>query len=466
MDTHIAPSPDLEEHGISPSARLPGEPDPDAEPPADRASETLATPPAKARARGHRAAFLRGAAAVGVVAVAGGAFLLSRYDRAVPVPENTAVHRVERSAGIDSDRPLAPSAALAGVEPPGRPSAVVLPRYTPPSREQDLGELLAIRPGSAEAGVPGTTQPVQNGPARPAASAPPFVPHEPGSAPGSSPPRATDVDASSAPPRPAVADVAPTVLAAAAATGRGAEPPATSVVEQAPPAARPQGAVAPAPAPGDRERTGASPPAIPAQSGEQTPAPPAVAPVGAPQDAVARVLQPRAAPMSDEEQVEVLELVTQIATMVRDLSAQNAALRADFARTTADGQARLADFARRIGLAEATRAVAAAKGPGDLPAPAAPVLVDRPSARPAMAPVAVTRPDVALPSAAPQDAKRYRVQAASPGLALLAEIARGGGDGAQIQVTVGDTLPGWGKVRSVAQRGTSWVVSTEHGAIE
>jgi hypothetical protein len=84
----------------------------------------------------------------------------------------------------------------------------------------------------------------------------------------------------------------------------------------------------------------------------------------------------------------------------------------------------------------------------------------------ALAPVPVTRPDVALPAAAPEDAKRYRVQAASPGLALLAEIARGGGEGAQIQVTVGDVIPGWGKVKSVAQRGTSWVVSTEHGAIE
>jgi hypothetical protein len=49
---------------------------------------------------------------------------------------------------------------------------------------------------------------------------------------------------------------------------------------------------------------------------------------------------------------------------------------------------------------------------------------------------------------------------------MLTEVARGGGDGAQLQVTVGDTIPGWGRVKSVAQRGTSWVVSTEHGVIE
>ena len=62
--------------------------------------------------------------------------------------------------------------------------------------------------------------------------------------------------------------------------------------------------------------------------------------------------------------------------------------------------------------------------------------------------------------------KRYRVQAASRGLALLAEIDRGGGDGAQIEVLVGDTIPGYGKITSIGQRGTAWVVKTEHGNIQ
>ncbi|MBO0709976.1 MAG: hypothetical protein J2P47_01725 [Acetobacteraceae bacterium] len=51
-------------------------------------------------------------------------------------------------------------------------------------------------------------------------------------------------------------------------------------------------------------------------------------------------------------------------------------------------------------------------------------------------------------------------------MAMLTEVERGGGDGAQLQITVGDMIPGWGKVKAVAQRGTSWVVSTEHGVIE
>ncbi len=63
-------------------------------------------------------------------------------------------------------------------------------------------------------------------------------------------------------------------------------------------------------------------------------------------------------------------------------------------------------------------------------------------------------------------ARRYHVQAASPGLALLAQVDRGGGEGAQLQVVVGDTIPGYGRVKSIAQRGTRWVVMTEHGAID
>jgi hypothetical protein len=72
-----------------------------------------------------------------------------------------------------------------------------------------------------------------------------------------------------------------------------------------------------------------------------------------------------------------------------------------------------------------------------------------------------------MPSVAPADVEphKYRVQAASPGLAMLAEVDRGGGDGAQVQVTVGDDLPGYGKVKSVSQRGTSWVVTTEKAVI-
>ena len=83
----------------------------------------------------------------------------------------------------------------------------------------------------------------------------------------------------------------------------------------------------------------------------------------------------------------------------------------------------------------------------------------------AAAPAILTRAK-ATPVPEPGDPKRYRVQAASPGLALLAQDDRGGGDGAQIQVTVGDTLPGYGRIKSIAQHGTTWVIATDHGDIQ
>ena len=178
---------------------------------------------------------------------------------------------------------------------------------------------------------------------------------------------------------------------------------------------------------------------------------------------VASALRP--APLTAPDQVQVLELVTQMAAMVRDLRAQDASLRSDFAKTSADTGKRLDDFERRLVLAEARNAVASADAAGAAPS----VLVDDAAAAPPLAPatpVTVTRPAAALPADGNGTAKRYRVQAASPGLALLAEIDRGGGDGAQIQASVGDTIPGYGRVKSVSQHGTTWVVATEHGNID
>ena len=61
---------------------------------------------------------------------------------------------------------------------------------------------------------------------------------------------------------------------------------------------------------------------------------------------------------------------------------------------------------------------------------------------------------------------RYRVQAASPGLAMLADMDRGGEESKPIQVSVGGQLPGFGRVIKISQHGTSWVVQTEKGAIQ
>jgi hypothetical protein len=185
------------------------------------------------------------------------------------------------------------------------------------------------------------------------------------------------------------------------------------------------------------------------------------APAGADPIAVAHDL--RAAPMASPEQVQVLGLVTEMASIVKHLREQNAQLRADFSKSAADTAERLADYGRRLAMAEARSAVAAASDAANLP----PALPATHPASSVARPVALTRTTAVPPTVTGSAvAKSYRVQAASPGLALLAEVDRGGGEGAQIQVIVGDTIPDYGRVKSIAQRGTAWIVTTEHGQIQ
>jgi hypothetical protein len=171
----------------------------------------------------------------------------------------------------------------------------------------------------------------------------------------------------------------------------------------------------------------------------------------------------RAAPMAAQDQVQVLGLVTEMASVVKHLREQNAQLRADFGKSSADTAAHLADYERRLAMAEARSAVTAA-GDDASPPPALPAADPAPIVA---KPVSVTRAMAVLPAVTGSAAgKSYRVQAASPGLALLAEVERGGGEGAQMQVIVGDTIPDYGRVKSIAQKGTAWVVTTEHGQIQ
>ena len=433
--------------------------------------------------RRRRSGLLAGVAIVGVVVVAGGAVLVSLYNHVAPLPVRVTarVHDLAAEAGIDLDRPFAPSASLAKVNLPAQQTAVVVPRYEPQSRTQDLREIVAMQPGSHPPDSPEQVAQTATKPppvvvtssvpapnATPSGPPPGFVPHEPGSplagpAPVTGPANVVaPVVASAAPsaalPSPAAPrgarDITRAVVAAATAHGPAIAAPfaETRQANLAPGVSPSAGSAAPAAAPAAPQPVSApsSQPARPAQVAAAAPVSP---------DAAERALHLRASPMTDEQQVQVLELVTQMAAMVRDLKQQTASLRADFAETQADERARLDDFERRITLAEARAAISAATAVPSQPAPAV-------SAASASRPVSVVRSSAALPMDVPAEAKRYRVQAASPGLAMLTEVGRGGGDGAQLEVMVGDSIPGWGKVKSVEQRGTTWMVTTEHGVIE
>jgi hypothetical protein len=461
-----------------PGVRLPGEAE---EPPlgedfgecsgavAPKTGERL---PAAAPWWKRRQMLLLGAAVIALGAAGASAFLVSPYNRVYSVPQMAStVRHWAAEMGIQRTEPVAPAASLAGV--PTEPAEpVTREKYQPKRKDEQLQEVLALRGGAPEGSrgdgkskVPPAAvapAPGQNAGASDRDAPPPgYVPSEPGANPASIPatPGARRVVGA--------ADAAPPLPAVAAPALPAGEPPhdaTAGVLAALGPASRPAGSSLPSPAP-------------PAQA--DAPPPPAL-PVE-PRDPVETAGALRPAPLTPADQVQVLELVTQMASMVRDLRAQHAQLRADFGKSAADNAARLGDFERRLALAEARHALSAAQIAGE---PLASVLASAPapageapapsgssagragSATAVTAPVVVTPAAAALPGSDKGAAKRYRVQAASPGLALLAEIDRGGGDGAQLEVLVGDTIPGYGKITSIGQHGTAWVVTTEHGNIQ
>ena len=345
------------------------------------------------------------------------------------------------AAGV-GPMPLAPSATLARVPTtPAEPST--RQKYAPQRQDQQLQQLLALRGGDAASAASAPDREGPSGRDQPPSG---YVASEPGA----------NRESSSAAP-----------LAVAAASPAAMGMPASARESSPPPAATPT--VIPDPAAG----LSPAPPKPPAPPRADMPADPVK---------TASLLQP--GPMTTADQVQVLEVVTQMAAMVRDLRAEQVQQRTDFAKAEGDMAARLTDFERRLALAEAGRAMAVAREAGAPPAAPATLAATVAATAPASPasspgqnaagtgstpPVQVTPAAVAAAPAAAFDkgaAKRYRVQAASPGLALLAEIDRGGGDGAQIQILVGDTIPGYGKVAAIGQRGTAWVVTTEHGDIQ
>jgi hypothetical protein len=211
---------------------------------------------------------------------------------------------------------------------------------------------------------------------------------------------------------------------------------------------------------------GADPAITPRPSAASAKASPQTPPPADDAVVIARELHP--GPMTPKDQVAVLGMVTELATMVGDLRSEARALRNDMRKSAADNAARLSDLERRMAMVEARDALTNARDAGLAPQAAdlAPVPAQAPPASPMTAvPIRLTRADTALPPAAPGTLTRYKVQAASPGLAMLAQVDRSGGDGAQIEVRVGDNLPGYGRVKSIGQKGATWVVTTEHGDI-
>jgi len=443
MDSQtLAASGEFGDMAPAPEARLPGETEPAIAPAPD---DRIGGAPAKPQR--SRTTMLAAASAGAVAVIAGGVFLVSPYNRIVPLAPGVqaAASQAAAAVGLNWPAPLAPAAKLATAplpqqppEPPHKPKAVA------ESKEAAVKEVLSFRNGEkAPAGTtrPGTANasaqppiqevglPVAGPPAPSTAAASPARLEPP---PTASPAPAAPVAAGSAPPAPA-----------AATSGAGAKP---STEPAAPPAIAPAATAA-----------ASAPKPVPAMA----PSGDGMADAGAP-DPVTVATQMRPARMTETDQVQVLNLVTELGAIVRDQRSQIASLRSDQQKWSAGVDGKLADFDRRLALAEAKGAITAAMGRPQDPAPPA---TDKADPAPGQ-PVSLTRTPTTAGSAAATPPHRYRVQAASPNLAMLTEIGRSGDDGAQIQVGLGAPVPGYGSVTAITQRGTAWVVQTEHGSIQ
>ncbi len=460
--------------------------------------DLTAAPPTAAPPRRRRRALLASAAVL-AVAAAGGAFLLSPYNHVVPIDTGRLGAQVRQlAASVASGDPETPVVA-----PAARLATAPRPQAKRPSRSQatsadpdaQMRELLALRsgagspsPGTAsgaagqEAGQPeeASNPPLPSPPLSPAASA----------VASSSGAGAVLVARPAAPALPAAATPPPD---GSTAMEPGMPPPASQAAAPVPvaPAAPP---VASAPV----ETASKADASVPADARSQEPAITGIAPqaasapaanlaataaagddAGAPTppsqpDPVATAIALRPSPMARGEQIDVLHLVTRLGISVRDLRSENAALRADVKASSDKADNAVADFERRLALAEGRGAMNAAMGDVDA-SPQAPAL-DAPPAPSTSRNVRLSRGPAPRPVSLQTQAaasaglsggqRRYKVQAASPSLAMLSEIDRSGGEGSQLQVGVGDPVPGYGRVSAIQQQGMAWVVKTDRGTIQ
>ena len=430
MDTHITDRPEIQVEGTEEAfSHATGGPDTDrlssfrslneGEP---RPPEATAPTPAR---KSRRNGLMITACAIVVLAAASGVFWISPYNhtsmadltRVAGRAETAVLAPMHSAVGQNPSvpAPVAPAARLARAPEPSAPTPLRVP---PPALDgiravgDDMAEFLRLGGQTTAMAPPALAKRVE----------PPSV--------LSKPPAGQALASHDQDP----AGVDPHVPSAAVAT------PKAPVVASLPPAIVEHANSAPKTAAPEQHPAGGS--------------------ATVPNDLVTAIATLRPAPMTDAQQIQVLDLVTQLGTLVRDQRAQITALRQDQQNLVERVDSSLNDFTRRISLSEARGALGAAAGE---PRP-----IQAAAAAPVIATPVAARVAVPIPVSAPVDTgpHRYHVQAASPGLAMLSELDASGGEQRQLPISPGDTVPGWGKVVSISQRGTSWVVKTDRGLIQ
>lgn len=192
-----------------------------------------------------------------------------------------------------------------------------------------------------------------------------------------------------------------------------------------------------------------------------------------------------------QQLVDTLALLRQMGLLVRDVQAENEGLRAQVAGLTGIMQGKVANIEQRLvatahdmhdahdenaqlraqvaALADTLQTSSKAFEQRLSPALARnPAAVSEPGKPEAEAPAPPAPPPAAdaTTSGFVRTVRDYHVQAASLGIAVLGDADPVPGQAGRHLVAVGDQVPGVGRVISITQRGTSWVVQTDHGAIQ
>jgi hypothetical protein len=160
----------------------------------------------------------------------------------------------------------------------------------------------------------------------------------------------------------------------------------------------------------------------------------------------------------DKAETQTSDQIARLAAIVTRLTGQVKDLQDQVRTASAGSEEKLADLTRRVSLSESKSAVAAAERANVSQAAEA-------SAASASAGVEGQAQGVRIKVAGGDQKRSYRIQAASPGLAMLSAID-GGPDDRPVEVAIGTDLPGYGKVRSIEQHGQAWVVKADRGSIE
>lgn len=163
---------------------------------------------------------------------------------------------------------------------------------------------------------------------------------------------------------------------------------------------------------------------------------------------VKAAIQIVAAPTSRTDEVKTMSLVAALGRLVAELRSQNAAMQTEISTLRQQVDHQMLAFDQRLTFDQAHDALALAGAADPASVARAPLPVHSAQIFP-----------VSAPHAAPVSPAAYAIQAASPGLAMLVR------NGTTYEVSVGSVVPGVGRVISIVEYGSGWIVRTDHGVI-